>query len=144
MIKSGQRALTTGVYQGDKGFFEKLSGPDCCLIGSALPSEMLLLRGNRNFGKHHMSRASSEALSVAETKTPPVISVRPLGTGGPWVDGERFGPSTLISYNDERLLFDTGRGVGIRLVQSGRTLRPSIRFSSPTIISTSSGILRMS
>jgi ribonuclease Z len=66
-----------------------------------------------------MSQTKNDASAAADEKASPKISVRLLGTGGPWVDGERFGPSTLISYNDERLLFDTGRGVGIRLVQSG-------------------------
>ncbi|MCP5372652.1 MAG: MBL fold metallo-hydrolase [Hyphomicrobiales bacterium] len=47
------------------------------------------------------------------------LSVRLLGSGGPWVDAHRFGPSTLIRFGDERLLFDTGRGVGIRMVQAG-------------------------
>ena len=46
-------------------------------------------------------------------------SVLLLGTGGPWVSAERFGPSTLIRHGNERLLFDTGRGVGIRLVEAG-------------------------
>ena len=46
-------------------------------------------------------------------------SVLLLGTGGPWVSTERFGPSTLIRHGNERLLFDTGRGVGIRLVEAG-------------------------
>ena len=42
-----------------------------------------------------------------------------LGTGGPWVNPERFGPSNIVSIGDERLLFDTGRGVNIRLMQAG-------------------------
>ncbi|MEQ9643302.1 MAG: MBL fold metallo-hydrolase [Alphaproteobacteria bacterium] len=42
-----------------------------------------------------------------------------LGTGGPWVSADRFGPATLIRHGNERLLFDTGRGVGIRMVEAG-------------------------
>lgn len=42
-----------------------------------------------------------------------------LGTGGPRPDPERMGPSTLISIGLDNLLFDTGRGVAVRLVQSG-------------------------
>lgn len=54
-----------------------------------------------------------------ESKTD--FSVRLLGTGGPWLGEERFGPSVLIRCGSERLLFDTGRGVGIRLVQAGES-----------------------
>ncbi|MBJ3775619.1 MBL fold metallo-hydrolase [Acuticoccus mangrovi] len=57
-----------------------------------------------------MSEASS---------TPSPLSIRLLGTGGPWVNPKRYGPSALISVGEERLLFDTGRGVGIRLVEAG-------------------------
>jgi ribonuclease Z len=42
-----------------------------------------------------------------------------LGTGGPRPDPERMGPSTLVSIGSENLLFDAGRGVAVRLVQSG-------------------------
>lgn len=53
------------------------------------------------------------------SNTPAHFSLRMLGTGGPWVNPERFGPSNLITVGDDRLLFDTGRGVNIRLVQAG-------------------------
>lgn len=46
------------------------------------------------------------------------FSVCLLGTGGPWLAEQRFGPSVLVRCGSERLLFDTGRGVGIRLVQA--------------------------
>lgn len=50
------------------------------------------------------------------------ISVRLLGTGGPWVDQDRFASATLISIGQERLLVDAGRGIGVRLVQAGEDL----------------------
>lgn len=42
-----------------------------------------------------------------------------LGTGGPRPDPRRMGPSTLVSIGSDNLLFDAGRGVAMRLVQSG-------------------------
>lgn len=49
----------------------------------------------------------------------PAFSVRLLGTGGPWVNPDRYGPSNLVRLGDEHVLFDTGRGANIRLVQAG-------------------------
>ena len=46
-----------------------------------------------------------------------------LGTGTPRPDVERFGPATLVRAGDQRLLFDAGRGVTIRLTQAGVPLR---------------------
>ena len=40
-----------------------------------------------------------------------------LGTGSPIPRPDRFGPSTLVEAGDQKLLFDAGRGVPIRLVQ---------------------------
>lgn len=40
-----------------------------------------------------------------------------LGTGTPIPIAERFGPSTLVEAGSEKLLFDCGRGVPIRLTQ---------------------------
>lgn len=40
-----------------------------------------------------------------------------LGTASPTPRVERFGPSTLVEAGDQKLLFDAGRGVPIRLVQ---------------------------
>lgn len=40
-----------------------------------------------------------------------------LGTGTPIPDPERFGPSTLVEAGNQKLLFDAGRGVPIRLLQ---------------------------
>jgi len=40
-----------------------------------------------------------------------------LGTGGPPPDPRRFGPSTLVEAGSQKLVFDAGRGVPIRLWQ---------------------------
>ncbi len=45
------------------------------------------------------------------------FTVTLLGTGTPNPDPERFGPSTLVEAGGQRLLFDMGRGVTIRLWQ---------------------------
>lgn len=47
------------------------------------------------------------------------FSVTLLGTGSPAPSPERFGPSTLVEAGGQRLLFDMGRGVTIRLAQKG-------------------------
>ncbi len=40
-----------------------------------------------------------------------------LGTGTPVANPQRFGPATLVEVGGQRLLFDAGRGVPIRLSQ---------------------------
>jgi ribonuclease Z len=45
------------------------------------------------------------------------LKVTLLGTGSPIPLVERFGPSTLVEAGTEKLLFDCGRGVPIRLWQ---------------------------
>lgn len=40
-----------------------------------------------------------------------------LGSGIPVPDPDRFGPATLVEAGDQKLLFDAGRGVTIRLYQ---------------------------
>ncbi|GAB5375940.1 MAG: MBL fold metallo-hydrolase [Acuticoccus sp.] len=54
---------------------------------------------------------------MTDAATP--LKVRLLGTGGPWINPARYGPSVLVSVGAERLLFDCGRGAGIRLVEAG-------------------------
>ena len=41
-----------------------------------------------------------------------------LGTGTPFPSAERFGSAILVQVADKRLLFDSGRGVVIRLTQA--------------------------
>jgi ribonuclease Z len=40
-----------------------------------------------------------------------------VGTGTPAADPQRFGPATLVEVGNQKLLFDAGRGVPIRLSQ---------------------------
>jgi ribonuclease Z len=50
----------------------------------------------------------------------PILKVSLLGTGGgPTVNLQRFGPSTLVEFAGERLLFDCGRGASLRLAALG-------------------------
>ena len=42
-----------------------------------------------------------------------------LGTGTPFPNTERFGSAILVEVTGEKLLFDCGRGVVIRLTQAG-------------------------
>lgn len=46
-----------------------------------------------------------------------------LGTGTPIVNFNRFGMSTLVEAGTQKLLFDAGRGVVLRLQQSGASTR---------------------
>jgi ribonuclease Z len=49
-----------------------------------------------------------------------VLKVSLLGTGGgPTVNLQRFGPSTLVEFAGERLLFDCGRGATLRMAALG-------------------------
>jgi ribonuclease Z len=83
------------------------------------------------------ARAAAAALLLAFAATawaqkPPTDAARGpasrfevvlLGTGTPGPNVVRFGPSTLVRAGAQNLLFDTGRGVTIRLVQLGIPLR---------------------
>ena len=53
----------------------------------------------------------------------PVITVTLLGTGTPILNINRFGMSTLVQAGTQKLLFDAGRGVAIRLHQAKVPLR---------------------
>ena len=46
-----------------------------------------------------------------------LFKVTLLGTGTPVPSAERFGYSTLVEAGEQRLVFDFGRGVAIRLAQ---------------------------
>src|SRR5262252_2603965 len=52
-----------------------------------------------------------------------VIKVTLLGTGTPIVNFNRFGMSTLVEAGNQKLLFDAGRGVVLRLQQMGASIR---------------------
>lgn len=47
------------------------------------------------------------------------IKVTLLGTGNPRPVLSRFGPSTLVEAGDQKLIFDCGRGVAMRIYQLG-------------------------
>ena len=51
------------------------------------------------------------------------IKVTLLGTGTPIVNFNRFGMSTLVEAGSQKLLFDAGRGVVLRLQQKGASIR---------------------
>lgn len=51
------------------------------------------------------------------------IKVTLLGTGTPIVNFNRFGMSTLVEAGNQKLLFDAGRGVVLRLQQVGTSIR---------------------
>jgi ribonuclease Z len=53
----------------------------------------------------------------AQPKADNDFKVTLLGTGTPIPDPDRFGPSTLVEAGNQKLLFDAGRGVPIRLRQ---------------------------
>ena len=56
-----------------------------------------------------------------------------LGTASPQPFPDRFGPSTLVEAGDQRLLFDAGRGVPIRLGQINVPLAKMVVRASDTI-----------
>src|SRR5712691_6912838 len=56
-------------------------------------------------------------IGVAAGHAEPDIKVTLLGTASPSPRTDRFGPSTLVEVGDQKLLFDAGRGVPIRLWQ---------------------------
>lgn len=47
------------------------------------------------------------------------MKVTLLGTGGPRPDPRRSGPALVVEIGDERLLFDSGRGVTTQLLRAG-------------------------
>lgn len=62
----------------------------------------------------------SAVTAFAQVSNSPVIKVILLGTaGGPPVRLNQYQTTTLVEANGERLLFDCGRGVLLRLAQAG-------------------------
>jgi ribonuclease Z len=57
------------------------------------------------------------AMLQGVTNAQETFRVTLLGTGTPTPQPERFGPATLVEVGNQRLLFDAGRGVPIRLSQ---------------------------
>jgi ribonuclease Z len=58
------------------------------------------------------------AIALPSIAAAQALSVTLLGTGTPIPRPDRFGPSVLVEAGGQRLLFDCGRGVTIRLVQA--------------------------
>jgi ribonuclease Z len=46
-----------------------------------------------------------------------------LGTGTPFPNSDRFGSAILVEAAEQKLLFDSGRGVVIRLTQAGVSMK---------------------
>ena len=59
------------------------------------------------------------ALLMSQVSQADYAEVILLGTGTPRPSIERFGSATLVLVGDQRLLFDAGNGVSIRLSQAG-------------------------
>src|ERR1043165_1415898 len=68
-----------------------------------------------------LSRALALSLLLlvagAAAHAAPIIKVTLLGTASPSPRPDRFGPSTLVEAGGQKLLFDAGRGVPVRLWQ---------------------------
>ena len=62
--------------------------------------------------------AAVPAIAQSQTKAGD-FRVTLLGTGSPFPSAKRFGPAVLVQASGKTLLFDAGRGVAQRLVQSG-------------------------
>lgn len=56
-------------------------------------------------------------VTIAEARAQTDFKVTLLGTASPSPRANRFGPSTLVEAGDQKLLFDAGRGVPIRMWQ---------------------------
>ena len=55
--------------------------------------------------------------AIGEAQAQSDFKVTLLGTASPSPRPNRFGPSTLVEAGDQKLLFDAGRGVPIRMWQ---------------------------
>lgn len=75
-----------------------------------------------------MTGLMTESISHAESD----LTVRLLGPASPQPRPDRFGPSTLVEVGNQKLLFDAGRGVPIRLRQPNSSgFRPGVRAQQP-------------
>ncbi len=59
----------------------------------------------------------STAMAQGVANAQEIFRVTLVGTGTPAADPQRFGPATLVEVGNQKLLFDAGRGVPIRLSQ---------------------------
>ncbi len=67
-----------------------------------------------------MASLGTPTIAVSQSDS---IRVTLLGTGAPLPDPERFGSATLVEAGSQKLLFDAGRGVTIRLNQIALPMR---------------------
>lgn len=79
------------------------------------PNRRSLLRWSMATALAALTLAPLTAVTASAADGP--FRVTLLGTGTPVPSAERFGPSTLIEAGDQKLVFDFGRGVTIRLAQ---------------------------
>jgi hypothetical protein len=116
--RSADRA---GVPEGrgpSSGVGESLDDPwRSCVRPHARFAEIGRLEG----GLAMLTRLMATALIVLTTalgaNAQETFRVTLLGTGNPQLRPDRFGPGTLVEAGDQKLLFDAGRGVPIRLAQ---------------------------
>ena len=69
-----------------------------------------------------LAGASAQAQAVRAPAAADEFRVTLLGTGSPAPVTRRFGPGVLVQAGGQNLLFDSGRGVTQRLMQSGLKL----------------------
>ena len=81
--------------------------------------------------------AAAMCLGPVPQAQPAVFRVVLLGTGTPAPSLARLGPSTLVEAGVEKLIFDVGRGVYIRLNQVGIAFpdASAYRLYAPTVTS---------
>ena len=63
--------------------------------------------------------AQAQPKPLVTPATPDQFRVTLLGTGSPTLDIDRSGPATLVEVGGQKLLFDAGRNVPVRLQQAG-------------------------
>jgi ribonuclease Z len=94
-----------------RGLFFAVSVACLSLLGEQLSHPRIILAAQS---------APAQTGNVVRSASPENLTVVLLGSGGgPLVNLQQFGASTLIEAGSERFLFDCGRGATIRLTQFG-------------------------
>src|SRR5690242_5667913 len=71
----------------------------------------------RMLAAQSLGARADRSLQATGTKA---LKITLIGTGGgPIVNPRRFGISTLVAADNQRLLFDCGRGATLRLAEAG-------------------------
>src|SRR5215472_7070541 len=83
-----------------------------------------LLAGHGDSGRMFAAQSlSARSEGSVEATARKALKITLIGTGGgPIVNPRRFGISTLIAADNQRLLFDCGRGTTLRLAEAGEPL----------------------